>query len=61
MDDRERHELIHAGKQLLIRRAKLAAIVLPLVFALQVIDWVWPDATRQALAPLKMLVSTLGL
>jgi hypothetical protein len=60
MDDRERNEHIQAGKQLLIRRAKLAAIVLPLVFALEVIDWAWPNAVRQALAPLKMLVGALG-
>ena len=66
MDDRERHESIHrheviqSGVQLLIKRAKLAAILLPIVFALKVIEWAWPNAIKQALMPLAKLVVALG-
>jgi hypothetical protein len=66
MDNRERHESIHrheviqSGVQLLIKRAKLAAILLAIVFALKVIEWTWPTAIPQALQPLKRLVSALG-
>jgi hypothetical protein len=68
MDDREQYQRkrniewvrIQPGVQLLTERAKLAAILLVIVFVLSVIDWVWPNAIRQALEPLKMLVRALG-
>ncbi len=60
MDDRERDQLIQSGKRLLIRRVKLLLILIPIVCALEVIDWAWPDAIRQALMPLKRLVVALG-
>jgi hypothetical protein len=68
MDDDERRQLrrniewmrVEPGVKLLTERAKLALIVLAICFALGMIDWMWPNAIRQALQPLKMLVSTLG-
>jgi hypothetical protein len=51
---------IQPGVLMPIERAKLALILLAIAFALSVIEWVWPNAIRQALEPLKMLVSTLG-
>jgi hypothetical protein len=64
-DDKQRQRNIEwmrvqPGVLMLIERAKLALILLAIAFALSVIEWVWPNAIRQALEPLKMLVSTLG-
>jgi hypothetical protein len=68
MDDRERYQRdrniewvrMQPGVQLLTGRAKLAAILLAIVFVLSVIDWVWPNAIRQALMPSARLVVALG-
>jgi hypothetical protein len=47
--------------KLLFERARLVAIMLAMAFALAVVNWAWPNAIRQALAPLKVLIRTLGL
>jgi hypothetical protein len=51
---------LQPGVQLLTKRAKLVLILIAVLFALEVIDWAWPNAIRQALQPVKMLVSALG-
>jgi hypothetical protein len=42
--------------QLLFERAKVALIMLVIAVTLVVVNWAWPNAIRQALEPLKMLV-----
>jgi hypothetical protein len=68
MDNEERRQRqrniewmrVQPGVHLLIKRAKLALILLSIAFALSATEWAWPNAIRQALEPVKMLVSTLG-
>jgi hypothetical protein len=64
MHDREQYQrdrnIEWARQQLLFRRAKLALILIAIVFALDVVDWAWPNTIKQALQPLKALFSALG-
>ena len=68
MDYHERYERdrniewvrMQPGAQLLIERSKLVLILLVILFALIVIEWVWPNAIKQALMPLAKLVVALG-
>lgn len=60
MDDRERHEFIRSGVPLLIKRAELALILIAIVLALEVIEWAWLNAIKQALMPFAKLVVALG-
>jgi hypothetical protein len=46
--------------QLLFERAKLTLIMLVIAVAPSVVNWAWPNAIRQALEPLKMLVGAIG-
>jgi hypothetical protein len=45
---------------LLNGRAKLALILVVIALVLSVIDWAWPNAIRQALQPVFVLVSARG-
>jgi hypothetical protein len=46
--------------RLLFRRAQLVLILLAIVLALDVVEWAWPNAMKQALQPLKAVFGASG-